>query len=404
MAPLAAVLNIAIIVGIVGIIVYWVRRFAVFRGYKEIEPAIQRLAEILKTEPVRDASDIVLAGHCGRFPTIIRFSQKLDTPGLNIQMRVPATVNFTLMPRTVSLNGQGRVVMRTGNAALDKKFLLRTNQPTEMRMFAGSQATRASLEQLCCSTQSGLALKGRTLELSEMTIPAFTANHVFDHIESMRLLANRLGDMPGADNIKIEPLPPRGSSWTIRIALACGLVCLVALLLTQPYNRPSINTGFTTVASASGVAAADAGRIQNLRGWHVAKADDFSEPAARYMERNGIPVSGRVSADFAGLGDRLDSAYLLIDSKGQRRVSILAGGMVIYDAIFPQLDFVARIPKVNTEKIKWISAPKSGPDGDALLVVQNAENPSASLVLLRHGTQTYSARPADFTEIDLGSQ
>ncbi len=402
MSPLAAVFNIAIIVGIVGIVVYWVRRFAVFRGYKEIEPDVHKLAELLKTEPVRDASDIVLAGHCGRFPTIIRFSQRLDTPGLNIQMRVPATVNFTLMPRSVSLTGQGRVVLRTGSATLDKRFLLRTDQPTEMRMFGSSQAVLTSLEQLCCSTQSGLALKGRTLELSEMTIPPFTANHVFDHVESMHVLADRLGEMPGSDNVKIEPLPPQGSSWTIRIALASGLVCLVALLLAQPYNRPSIIAGSTNAARPSGVPSADAGRIQNLRGWHVAQADDFSEPAARFLERNRIPISGRLNADFAGRGEALDSAYLLINNQGQRRVSMLSGGMVVYDAIFPHLDFVARIPKASAGKIKWISAPKNGPDGDALLVVQNVENPSASLVLLRHGAQTYSAQPADFTEIDLG--
>lgn len=402
MSPLAAILNIAIIVGIMGIIIYWVRRFAVFRGYKQIEPDVQRLAELLKTDAVREGSDVVLAGYCGRFPTIVRFSQKLDTPGLDIRMRVPAALNFTLLPKSITLNGQGRVLMRTGNTALDKRFHLRTDHPMEMRMFAGGQTTLASLEQLCCSTQAGLALKDRTLELSELTIPPFTANHVFDHVESMRALADRLEEMPGADNIKIEPLPPRGSSWTIRVTLSAGLVCLIALLFAQPYNRPATHAGFTGAAGASGVLPGDAVRIQQLQGWHVAKTDDFSGTAARLLQGNGLSASGRVSGDFAGHGGKSDSAYLLIDSKGQRRLSMLAGGTVIYDAIFRQLDFLACIPKANIAKIKWSVAPTSNPDGDALLVVQDAENPSASLVLLRHGAQTYSARPADFTEIDLG--
>src|SRR6476660_1614152 len=44
MQPLALILNIAIVVGIVGIVVYWVRRFAVFLGYKAIEPDVLQIA------------------------------------------------------------------------------------------------------------------------------------------------------------------------------------------------------------------------------------------------------------------------------------------------------------------------------------------------------------------------
>lgn len=404
LSPLAVVFNIAIIVGIVGIIVYWVRRFAVFRGYKDIEPDVLRLAENLKSEAMREGNDVVVAGHSGVFPTIVRFSQKLDTPGLYIQMRVPSVLGFTLMPRTVQLDGEGRVVMRIGNPSLDKTFRLRTDYPMEMRMFAGTQAVLASLEQLCCSSQSGLALKDHTLEFSELTIPSFTAKHVSSHVQAMQALANRLQEMPGADNVKIEPLPPRGSSWTIRISLALGLVCLVTLLLIQPYDRPLIHPGIPNVAVTSGVPPADAERIQRLSGWHVAGAEDFSGLATRLLQAHGLAVSGRVQADFAGRGRPLDAAYLLTDKQGQRRVCMLAGEMVVYDAIFRRLDFLARIPKESLLKIKWISAPEFGADGDALLLVQDAENPSASLVLLRHGAKTYSAHPADFTQIDLGPQ
>jgi hypothetical protein len=403
LSPQATVLNIAIIVGIVGIIVYWVRRFAVFRGYRDIQRDVEKLAEFLKTEAIREGSDIVVAGYYGPFPTIIRFSHKLDTPGLDIQMRVPATLNFALMPKTVATKPEGQVLVRTGNAALDKKFNVSTDQPTEMRMFAGTGAVLATLEQLCCSTQVGFALQAGTLELSELTIPSFTANHIFYHVKSMRTLADRLLEMPGAAAIKIQRLAPRGSSWTVRVALAMGLVSLVALLLTQPYNRPASEVALKNVASESGVAPVDAARIQQLRGWHVAAKEDLSEPAARFLGKSRIPVSGRVAADFTGQGSEVDAAYLLIDSKGQRRLSMLAGGAVAYDAIFPRLDLLARIPKESTAKIKWITAPQFGPDGDALLVVQNVENPSASLVLLRHGTQTYSGRPVDFTEIEIGS-
>src|SRR6476619_5825100 len=71
MQPLALILNIAIVVGIVGIIVYWVRRFAVFLGYKAIEPDVLQIAELLKAPPLRDRSDVVLEGQYGGNPTII---------------------------------------------------------------------------------------------------------------------------------------------------------------------------------------------------------------------------------------------------------------------------------------------------------------------------------------------
>jgi hypothetical protein len=109
--------------------------------------------------------------------------------------------------------------------------------------------------------------------------------------------------------------------------------------------------------------------------------------------------------DFGGHGTTADSAYLLVDTAGRRRVSMLTRGAVAYDAIFPKVDLVARISKSSMAKIQWMSSgPPLPPDGDGLLVVQNANDPTASVVLLRHGSQTLSARPADFNKIDLISQ
>jgi len=43
MQPLALILNIAIVVGIIGIVVYWVRRFAVFLAIKPLSRMSYRL-------------------------------------------------------------------------------------------------------------------------------------------------------------------------------------------------------------------------------------------------------------------------------------------------------------------------------------------------------------------------
>ena len=403
MSPLALILNIAIIVAIVGIVVYWVRLFAVFRGYKDIEKDVLKLAELLKTQPLRDGADVVVAGYLGWLPAIVRFSKKVDTPGLLIQMRLPATFDFTVMPKTVNLRGEGRVVMRTGSAQLDKKFTTRSDNPIEVRMLLGTKEALQSLEQLCCSTQTGITVKGQTMELSELTIPPFTGNHVLDHLHAMTVIANRAREMPGASQIRLQKLPPQRSSWTIRAALAFGLICLVALLFVQPYNHPTANTE-PRETGGRGMSPADAARVPQLQGWHVAASDEIPGAAPAFLRERGLPVTGHILADFAGHGSASDSAYLLIDSQGQRRVTMMAAGSVAYDAIFPRVDALARIPKSSFAKIKWNTSPQFSPDGDALLVIQNADDPAASLVLLRHGVQTYSARPANFGQIDLALQ
>jgi hypothetical protein len=407
MQPLALVLNIAIVVGIVGIIVYWVRRFAVFLGYRAIQPDVEQIAGLLKADAYRQGSDVVIAGHYGGFPTIVRFSHRVDTPGLDIQMRVPASFSFSLTPKAFSAGAEGRVLTRSGSAALDRRFSARTDHPLEFKMLTAAGATLAALEQLCCSTQTGLVVQERAMELSELTIPPFTANHVFDHLQSMLVLARSIGEMPGADQVKIEPLPRRGSSWPVRIALAGGLLCLLALLFTQPYSHTSGAKASSEAPreAPSGVAPGDAMRIQQLEGWHVARADEFSDAAMRLLRERKLTASGRILGDFTGRGRAGDSAYLLVDNTGRRRVTLLAAGVVAYDAIFPQADFLARVPMSTLAKIEWSSqAPQFTADGDALLLVQNANDPAASIVLLRHGSQTYSARPADFTKIDFISE
>jgi hypothetical protein len=406
MQPLALILDIAIVVGIVGIVVYWVRHFAVFLGYKAITPDVLQIAELLKAQPLRDRSDVVLEGHYGGNPTIIRFSHRVDTPGIDIQMRVPAMISFFLMPKNFASTNEGRVLMRTGSASLDRRFHARTDHPMEFKMLTEGAAMKSSLEQLCCSTQTGLTVRDRLIELSELTIPPFTANHVFDHLQSMLMLAKAIHEMPGADLIKVDPLPRRGSSWPVRIALAGGLICLVALLFTQPYNRvPGASANVNNVAPPSGVAPDDAIRIQQLQGWHAATREDFPAAVQRYLQQRRFEPLGHIMADFGGRGNAIDSAYLLIDASGRKRVTMLAKGAVAYDAIFPKVDFLARISKSTMGKIQWMSSgPPLAPDGDGLLVVQDANDPTASVVLLRHGAQTLSARPADFNKIDLATQ
>ncbi len=317
--------------------------------------------------------DVVIAGHYGERerPTIVQLSHRVDKPGLHIKMRVPATFSLSIMPKS-AWAGQGRVLMRTGSANLDRRFNARSDQPMEVRMFLGTATALSNMEKICCSTQTGFAIKNRVMELTELTIPAFTGNHIATHLEAMAALAQRLEDMPGTSEIKIQPLPPQGSSLTIL--------------------RPS------------GVDPIDASRISKLAGWHVAGPDELTGRAVIFLREHNLEIAGHTRGNFSGQPGVPDSAYLLLNDQGQHRVCMLTRGLVIYDAIFPHVDMLLRIPKKQLGKIQWIAAPQGPSEGDGLLVIQNADDPTAGLVLLKHGPQTYSARPADFTDIDLTAQ
>ncbi|HYX53134.1 MAG TPA: hypothetical protein VE783_06765 [Candidatus Limnocylindrales bacterium] len=400
MSPYAVIFNIAILTAMIGIIVYWIRRFAVLRGYKAMEAEIFAVAGRLNTKPVRAGGDVLLAGTYSKIPTVVRFSHQLDRPGLYIQMRVPATFGLEVMPKTQQRPVEGRVLMRTGSQQLDARFNARSSQPVEVRMLLSTHEARQALETLCCSSQTGLSIRGQMMELSELTIPSFAAKHVLDHLQAMGELGRRIQEMPGATAIKIEPWPRPANSVVIRVALALGLVALIALLFAQPYNHPVASGTVGAVAGSSGVDTADASRIPRLTGWHVASADDL-RGAVIFLRAHGAPLTGHIRADFSGGVGMHDSAYLLLDPNGQRRLTMLAEGQVLYDAIFPHADALARIPKADLAKIQWTTSPQFVPDGDGLLVIQSAEDPTSSLVLLKHGPQIYSAHPADYNQIDL---
>jgi hypothetical protein len=401
MSPPAILFNIAVVVAMVGIVLYWMRRFAVFRGYKDVQGAAQQIASALKAQPAREDNDLVVAGHYRGRPTIVRLSHRVDTPGLYIEMRAPATCDLSLMPRLVS-RGHGRVVLRTGSPRLEKKFIARTDHPGEMQLLLQSRGMVAALEQLCCSSQTAFSLKSRAMELAELTIPESILSHVTDHLDAMAAIGDQVEGMPGTDQVKIEPLPRRSSSWIIRATLVGGLICMITLLFVQPYNRQAVSAGATPVAS--GMLPADAVRVQKLEGWHVASAEDFSGAALRFLRDHGLPQTGRVAANFGGAGTPRDSAYLLLDHAGRRRVILFSGGRVAYDAIFPRADLLVAVPRGNLAAIQWKSAPPLTADGDALLVIQNADDPAASLVLLTRNGKISSARPADFNKVELAAR
>ena len=125
MSSFALTLIIAIAALLVGVVVFFVQRFKLYRGYEEIAGDARKIASALKAEVFRDGDDLVLSGSYGGFPTVVRFSHGQNTPGLNIQMRSAAAFDLSLSPKKVT-TAKGRTVVRTGNNSLDARFSART--------------------------------------------------------------------------------------------------------------------------------------------------------------------------------------------------------------------------------------------------------------------------------------
>jgi hypothetical protein len=400
MSSFALTLIIAIAALLVGIVVFFVQRFKLYRSYEEIAGDARKITSTLKAEVFRDGDDLVLSGSYGGFPTVVRFSHGQNTPGLNIQMRSAAAFDLSLSPKKVT-TAKGRTVVRTGNNSLDARFSARTDHPAQTKMVFNSQPALQQLEKLCCSSQTEFGISPGLLELSELAIPNYAARHVVEHITSMEVVAALIQKMPGAQTVKFEPIRQSSSRWLFRAITIAGGVTIVALLLT---HREKDTTLASSRKSSSvvpeGMTAVDASKIQRLQGWHVAREADFSTSASDYLRNNDLALSGHVTADFAGDGGLPDSAYLLRDSKGRSRISLVIDGVTAYDAIFPRADLIAGIPKANLQNVQWVAAPEFPPDGDALLVVQDAGSSASAVMLLKHGSQIYSARPADFTKLN----
>jgi hypothetical protein len=390
---------IIVVVAIAVWVVYGVYRSSLFYGYEEIRSDATAISELLKGDAARIENDLVIAGNHGEFPVTVRFSQSQNRPGMTLRMGVPANFDLLFSPKALT-DERGRNSIRTGSQSLDARFTAYTSQAVQAKVFMGEKDAVTHLERLCCSSQTDVTIDSGSLELSEMLIPSSTASHVRDHLESMDALARLLRRMPGADAVKIVPWK-RERSWVMRGAIAAGLIVIFVLLFTQPGREHGVISGKPEAAIPEGILPAEASHIPHLEAWRVADKADFSYAAAQFLMDHQLPATGRLRGHFSGPGASADAALLLSNSAGQRRVIIMSGNSPSYDAVYARVDLIAVIPKDSLESVEWLTAPRATADGDGLLVVENADDSSASLVLLKHEKQTYSARPANFTRINL---
>jgi hypothetical protein len=181
--------------------------------------------------------------------------------------------------------------------------------------------------------------------------------------------------------------------------LTVALVALV-LLLTAWMAMRSPNDGADLKGKPAGVEPEDASRIPRIDRTRLATVGDFDASAVSWLHDSGQPVSGKVSGFYSG--SKKSNAYILVGKDNERRVVILAGGQLQYNAEYPRIAIAACVPMELVRKIKWADAAPPESDGDGLLLVRAADAPASGVVLFLRGSQVLSASPVDYREVRFG--
>jgi len=163
-------------------------------------------------------------------------------------------------------------------------------------------------------------------------------------------------------------------------------------------------------------------------GWLVVRATGTHEVetprVASWIRGNELQLSGRVPGDYSGGRNGRDVAFLLAPaekppepgatpatppepgaapSADHRRVLLLVEGVNLYDAEYPSLVGVVRIPKDAIAGIDWgrNPPPQGAPDGDGLLLIRRRNDLASGLVMFVNQGRIVSAVPLNYTQIRL---
>ncbi len=398
---------IILAVGIVAIalacaVIPYINLWRRYSGYSELRSDARAIGYFLRGQIFRDMNDLVITGNTHGYRTTLRFSQDENTPGVNVRMEVPATFDLMIVPKDAPLPEGGQTI-RTGNDLFDNKWAVRTTQPTQARLFLAGNTAITQIRKLCCSSRTFLNLENGALELSELTVPDSAARHLIDHMESMSVVGRQLALMPGAGQVKIEHVtPPRPTNKILVAVIVIVAICTGISALANHEHAKKMSAAITGAGgSPQGIPSDEALHIPRLQGWRLAGSPDFDPKLVQWLRsENGHPT-GRIEGDFAGGGTGTDHAYLLMNGEGAYRLVVLLGNEVKFDATFPTVALVAKVPKTAIRDIKIDTGSPASGNADGILVVKDKDDLHSGLVLSFNGGSPITAVPKNYKSTTL---
>jgi hypothetical protein len=404
LTPLETALAIVAVLAVVGLIAYYFRSTAQFSGFEEIAADVRQIRRAIGGEIFRDGADLVISGNYGQLPAIVRFSYLENTPGLNIQVKAPATFALSCAPRGGDTPGaEGRLPIKINDLQFDSRFTTRTDFPTQARMFLGAGPRVVSaLKKLCCSTKTYFSISPGSMELSELVIPSpYTGGHVLQHLESMKALARLLQEMPGAERVKVARIT-RERYALGRVAIAIGVLAAIAAVvaanrnLTAGAEPPGLEEHLP-----AGILPLDAPALGEVKGWRLATEDDLGSDVRGWLRAERRPFQGRIEGQFSAEGGPRDVAYVLRNEAGAWRVVLLAHGEKIYDVTWEELAGVTRFSRFSLPGMEWAGVPLEEVETDGLLLIRRPNDLASGLAIFPKENRIVSASPVNYQAVRL---
>lgn len=386
-----------VLIALASVIIPYLNTLRRFAGYSELRNDARAIERFLHGQTFRDMGDLVITGNTQGYRTTIRFSRDENTPGVNIRMDVPATFDLTIVPKDSPITEGGQPI-RTGNDQFDAKWVVRTNQPTQARIFVAGNAAMTQLRKLCCSTKTFVNLERGALELSELTVPEVSpGRHLVDHMESMAVISKQLTLMPGAAQVKVERVAaPRPTSKVLAVVIVVLAVCTGIAELANYQHAQRMNAAVGAGGSPQGIPPNEALHIPSLEGWRLASSPDFDPGLVKWLRESNVQPTGRLEGDFAGGGAGDDHAYLLVNGQGGYRLVVLIGQDVKFDQPFPSVELIAKVPKTAIRDIKIDSGSPASGNADGILLVAHKDNLHSGLVLSFNGGSPVTSVPENY--------
>jgi hypothetical protein len=411
--PLVIVVAILAVTSVTAFIASFVRERKMFSGYDELRADIQALKSKLKAEVFRDGTDLVISGTEQKLPVVVRFSYAENTPGLNIRVHGPSTMNLAVIPKNAMfyLPENLRATVSTTDDMFNSRFQIRADDGASARMFLMGQVTTKELAKALCSSRTTLNITHGALELSETTIPQpNAAGHAAGHIDSLLKLSAVLAKMPGAQLAVVDKpqLPKRFLSRTAivfgALAALLSIIGAVSQLRETPATPPRQPNQLAIEERSAGVIAVDAKVIPGLENFRVVKPAEFNSSVVSWMKGQSIEPDGRVPLvlnknQVEASADAPDVAYLLTDPAGNRRLVVLYGSKIVFDSPNFGPISILRVPAGDIPASENEREPK--PDGDGLLVITDPNVPEKTFLLYMSGGSLRNRLEPNWTQLNL---
>jgi len=397
--PIALAALIVAVVSLAGMIIFMVRNHRRFSGFEDVANDTRTLAKRIKGEIFRDGPDLVISGNYDNLPTIIRLSHSENTPGVSIDMKVPAKFKFSLTPKQSGIVPEGDSV---NVANLYANFLGRTDSPLEASQLVASSLVKKALARICWSSRVFLEITPGRLLVSELLIPANLYDRVAAILAGGSSLSGELDKFTGTDVSKIEVIKRDRTSWVFRGALAAGVIVTIAGVAQNALNASSRPARVVKVESTS-IPKNDAILIPRVNVWRPAEEGDFDAQYTAWLQGYGIKPSSVVefSSDKSRLRD--GKAYFLVNDKNQKRIVTIVDHRVVFDAVFDTVAGLAIVPMDSVNKVQWpmSRAPFPSVPGDGLMIVRNPDQPNGANLLFFAQNKMYSGVPEDYQHLDI---